>query len=135
MNPQDFLDAVGRRPVWQDDGLCAQTDPAAFYPELGESTRQAKQVCLACPVTAECLQYALEHQERFGVWGGTSERERRKLKPVRAKAPYIPPTPEQVAQVYELAATGLSQAKISAAVGVTIGTVKSLARAKRSEAA
>lgn len=64
---------------WMDDALCAQTDPEAFFPEKGGSTREAKQVCLACPVRAECLDHALDHEERFGIWGGLSERERRAL--------------------------------------------------------
>ncbi len=65
---------------WQDRALCAQTDPEAFFPEKGGSTREAKQVCRGCEVRAECLEYALEHDERFGIWGGLSERERRRLK-------------------------------------------------------
>jgi WhiB family redox-sensing transcriptional regulator len=65
---------------WQDRALCAQTDPEAFFPETGGSTREAKKVCRGCEVRAECLEYALEHDERFGIWGGMSERERRRLK-------------------------------------------------------
>jgi len=66
--------------AWQDRALCAQTDPEAFFPEKGGSTREAKRVCRSCEVRAECLEYALEHDERFGIWGGLSERERRRLK-------------------------------------------------------
>ncbi|GAB3048193.1 WhiB family transcriptional regulator [Sediminivirga luteola] len=65
---------------WQDEALCAQTDPEAFFPEKGGSTREAKQVCNSCEVKAQCLEYALANDERFGIWGGLSERERRKLK-------------------------------------------------------
>ena len=65
---------------WQERALCAQTDPEAFFPEKGGSTREAKKVCLGCEVRSECLEYALAHDERFGIWGGLSERERRKLK-------------------------------------------------------
>ena len=65
---------------WQDQALCAQTDPEAFFPEKGGSTREAKKVCLTCEVRQECLEYALGNDERFGIWGGLSERERRKLK-------------------------------------------------------
>ncbi|MFP3715051.1 WhiB family transcriptional regulator [Isoptericola variabilis] len=65
---------------WQERALCAQTDPEAFFPEKGGSTREAKKVCGSCEVRAECLEYALENDERFGIWGGLSERERRKLK-------------------------------------------------------
>lgn len=65
---------------WQERALCAQTDPEAFFPEKGGSTREAKKVCTGCEVRAECLEYALANDERFGIWGGLSERERRKLK-------------------------------------------------------
>lgn len=65
---------------WQDQALCAQTDPEAFFPEKGGSTREAKRVCSTCDVRSECLEYALANDERFGIWGGLSERERRKLK-------------------------------------------------------
>ena len=77
-----------RRPVadednalaWQSDALCAQTDPEAFFPEKGGSTRDAKKICATCEVRAQCLEYALQNDERFGIWGGLSERERRKLR-------------------------------------------------------
>jgi len=65
---------------WQERALCAQTDPEAFFPEKGGSTREAKKVCLGCDVRGDCLEYALDHDERFGIWGGLSERERRRLK-------------------------------------------------------
>jgi WhiB family redox-sensing transcriptional regulator len=65
---------------WQVDSLCAQTDPEAFFPEKGGSTREAKKICTSCEVRSQCLEYALENDERFGIWGGLSERERRKLR-------------------------------------------------------
>ncbi|TFB91065.1 MULTISPECIES: WhiB family transcriptional regulator [Cryobacterium] len=65
---------------WQSDSLCAQTDPEAFFPEKGGSTRDAKKICSSCEVKTQCLQYALANDERFGIWGGLSERERRKLR-------------------------------------------------------
>jgi len=65
---------------WQDRALCAETDPEAFFPEKGGSTREAKRICNSCEVRRQCLEYALTHDERFGIWGGLSERERRKLK-------------------------------------------------------
>jgi WhiB family redox-sensing transcriptional regulator len=66
--------------AWQTDSLCAQTDPEAFFPEKGGSTRDAKKICTSCEVKTECLEYALANDERFGIWGGLSERERRKLR-------------------------------------------------------
>ena len=67
-------------PDWQERALCAQTDPEAFFPEKGGSTREAKRICSGCDVRAECLEYALTNDERFGIWGGLSERERRRLR-------------------------------------------------------
>jgi WhiB family transcriptional regulator, redox-sensing transcriptional regulator len=64
---------------WMAGALCAQADPEAWFPEKGESTRLAKVICRRCPVKAPCLEYALARNERFGVWGGLSERERREL--------------------------------------------------------
>ncbi|WP_202915795.1 WhiB family transcriptional regulator [Mycolicibacterium sp. CBMA 234] len=65
---------------WQERALCAQTDPEAFFPEKGGSTREAKRICQGCEVRDACLDYALAHDERFGIWGGLSERERRRIK-------------------------------------------------------
>ena len=65
---------------WEDKALCSQTDPEAFFPEKGGSTREAKRICLGCEVVNQCLNYALDHDERFGIWGGKSERERRQMK-------------------------------------------------------
>lgn len=64
---------------WIEKALCAQIDPDLWFPEKGGSTREAKKMCLSCEVRAECLEIALENEERFGIWGGLSERERRRL--------------------------------------------------------
>ncbi len=79
---EPFGEAVGdaEEPDWHERALCAQTDPEAFFPEKGGSTREAKRICSGCEVRAECLEYALAHDERFGIWGGLSERERRRLR-------------------------------------------------------
>jgi WhiB family redox-sensing transcriptional regulator len=66
--------------TWQLDALCAETDPESFFPDKGGSTREAKRVCTGCAVRTECLEYALSNDERFGIWGGLSERERRRVR-------------------------------------------------------
>ena len=71
---------VLRALAWQKRALCRGTDPDAFFPEQGGSTREAKRVCGGCEVRLDCLKYALEYDERFGIWGGLGERERRKIK-------------------------------------------------------
>jgi len=73
-------------PAWMADALCAQTDPEAFFPPKGGTVSHAKKVCATCPVRAECLAWALETDERFGYWGGKTERERRKLRQAREAA-------------------------------------------------
>lgn len=65
---------------WQEQSLCAYVDPDVFFPEKGGSSREAKRICAQCTVQVECLEYALANDERFGIWGGLSERERRRLK-------------------------------------------------------
>jgi WhiB family transcriptional regulator, redox-sensing transcriptional regulator len=65
---------------WAGEAKCLQAEPDTFFPEKGGSTREAKRICGGCQVRDECLEYALANDERFGIWGGLSERERRKLK-------------------------------------------------------
>src|SRR5699024_2407152 len=80
---------------WQEHALCAQTDPEAVFPEKGGSTREAKKGCVSCEVRAECLEYALEHDERFVIWGGLSELERHTLK----RREVSPPRPLNYRQI------------------------------------
>jgi WhiB family transcriptional regulator, redox-sensing transcriptional regulator len=75
----DLLPTLPAPEPWMYDGLCAQVDPDLWYPDKGGSTGDAKRICAGCPVKFECLEYALDHAERHGVWGGLSERQRRKL--------------------------------------------------------
>ena len=90
MNVTDFIqfvqgetaDDTGQR--WQERANCLGVDPDLFFPERGASTREAKAVCRGCEVRVECLEYALAHGEKFGIWGGLSERERRRVRRQRA---------------------------------------------------
>ena len=70
-------------PAFMDLGSCRGMDPDIFFPDRGESLTPAKTICADCIVRDECLEYALDNRERFGVWGGTSERERRRLRRAR----------------------------------------------------
>lgn len=69
---------------WQENANCLGVDPDLFFPERGASTREAKAVCRGCEVRVECLEYALAYGEKFGIWGGLSERERRRVRRQRA---------------------------------------------------
>lgn len=64
---------------WREKALCQEIGGDEWFPEKGGSTREAKKICLACEVSDKCLAYALKHDERHGIWGGYSERERRRL--------------------------------------------------------
>ena len=69
---------------WQAQANCMGVDPDLFFPERGASTREAKEVCRGCVVREDCLEFALANGEKFGIWGGMSERERRRLRRARA---------------------------------------------------
>tara|TARA_Y100001951_G_C11277693_1_gene263077 strand:- start:837 stop:1124 length:288 start_codon:yes stop_codon:yes gene_type:complete len=68
---------------WQEDANCKDKDPDLFFPNRGASTRKAKEICNACEVQEYCLEYAIVNAEKFGIWGGLSERERRKIRKER----------------------------------------------------
>ena len=71
---------------WQDHANCLGVDPDLFFPERGASTREAKEVCRGCVVREDCLEYAIVNAEKFGIWGGLSERERRRIRRARSGA-------------------------------------------------
>jgi len=122
MSGPDFVNIVAP-PEWMAGGLCAEVDPELFYPEGGESNRDAKRICGGCEVRPECLAYALAHRERFGVWGGTTVRERRRMhRPVvkRGPGPRRPDKREGV--VRQLAAT-LTDPEIAVRLGCSARTV------------
>ena len=83
--------AIGLPPIedevpWEAFALCAQVDPEMFFPDKGQSSAPAKRVCMGCEVRIECLEDALQKGERYGVRGGKSERQRRKIKSDRRRA-------------------------------------------------
>lgn len=70
---------------WRTRAECRDLDPELFFIERHESAEEAKRVCARCPVRAECLDYALVTRQRFGIWGGMGERQRRQLYRSRAR--------------------------------------------------
>ena len=78
-------------PAWQQQAECLHhAGHVDFFPARGESVRDAKAVCTICPVKSECLEYALQHRIEQGVWGGASERERRRILRQRRRAGAVP---------------------------------------------
>lgn len=67
-------------PEWVKQALCAEVDPIIFFPERGDKTEDAKKICKVCDVRSKCLAYSLTNNERFGIWGGHTEHDRRKLR-------------------------------------------------------
>jgi WhiB family redox-sensing transcriptional regulator len=65
--------------AWMARGNCRLYPPATFFPSDGVGVDKARAICAGCPVSHECLEYALEHRIDHGVWGGCSERERRRI--------------------------------------------------------
>ena len=68
------------RPSWFDRAECKYLDTSLMFPERGATVKDAKATCMSCAVREECLEYALSNAEKFGVWGGKSERERRVMR-------------------------------------------------------
>lgn len=83
-NRADVDDGCEDERSWQRLANCMGVDPDLFFPERGVSTREAKEVCRGCVVRSDCLDYALANGEKFGIWGGMSERERRTVRRARA---------------------------------------------------
>lgn len=69
---------------WQDGTPCSSVVPDIWFPEKGESALPAKLICAGCDVREQCLQWALDNGEKFGIWGGKSELERRRMVKERA---------------------------------------------------
>jgi WhiB family redox-sensing transcriptional regulator len=71
---------------WRAQSNCRGVDPAVFFPERGEPTGEAKRICASCVVRDQCLEWALANGERYGIWGGLSGRERRRMRQKRRQA-------------------------------------------------
>jgi hypothetical protein len=117
--------------AWALQAECAGMDPALFFPERGESTSEAKAVCRRCPVAAECLAYGMANRERFGIWGGKSERERRALRR-GGRAPTYPVATE--ADIVRLYAEGWTQVDLADEYGIGQSTVSDILHRARGAA-
>jgi WhiB family transcriptional regulator, redox-sensing transcriptional regulator len=71
---------------WRQSAACRGVDPDVFYPVSDEDADAARSVCAQCNVRQACLEYALVNRERDGVWGGATERERRRILRQRRKS-------------------------------------------------
>lgn len=96
----DYIETHGSSPLidvdvkpleWRENARCRVVDPETFFPRQGQPATIAKMVCASCAVRDACLSYALEANEKFGVWGGTTEHERRQLRKERGLAKVFGP--------------------------------------------
>lgn len=110
---------------WQAQGRCRETDPEIFFPEAGVPQLEALRICRGCEVRTQCLDYALEHGER-GVWGGTNDADRRRMRQTERTAQIVPLDPikaDRDATIRRLTEEGFSAAQIAKRVGCTPRTV------------
>lgn len=80
------IEAADEATNWFDLGACRGLEAAIFYPDDEESAESAKAVCSTCDVAPDCLEHALTHREKAGVWGGATERDRRRIVRQRRKS-------------------------------------------------
>ncbi len=78
--PRRTKDMGNMNDKWRDDALCAQVGGDLWFPEKGGSVMDARKICAQCPVAEQCLQYALDTNQRDGIYGGTTPMQRRALR-------------------------------------------------------
>ena len=83
LESEAYIDRSGLPNDWAKDANCKGLDPNMFHTGRGESTREALAVCVGCVVVNECLHYALSNSIKVGIWGATTERQRRKMRKER----------------------------------------------------
>ena len=109
---------------WMTDGNCLEVDPDLFFPGKNDNARKPKEVCAACPVAAQCLQYAIDNEFDDGIWGGLNGRERRKL----ANRPKNPVREKYADKVNALRGEGMSNSEIGRELDIPRTTVAYLLR-------
>jgi WhiB family redox-sensing transcriptional regulator len=117
---------------WRDQGLCAQVDPELWFPEKGgDIGANAKRVCAACPVVAECLEYAVTTFQRYGVWGGKSDAQLVRIRVQRGIANPAASNRVPVDEVYRLSDLGWQAKTIAVEVGAHVDTVRRVLKQRR----
>ena len=79
-DPWEYLEQLTRRPAWQSQSACRGTGPDSFFPARGASLRATRVLCASCRVRSDCLAEALADPDLAGVWAGTTDRERRRIR-------------------------------------------------------
>lgn len=131
---------------WMDDARCLDADPDTFFPDKGGSTREAKRICDRCTVREDCLAYAMANEERYGIWGGMSERERRRLRRIANARPtpaapgngHRRPEPDRTAdrdrQIVDAIDSGVNPARVADRHDLELADIYRAIRRVRQEA-
>ncbi|QXV62916.1 WhiB family transcriptional regulator [Amycolatopsis sp. TNS106] len=128
--------AERQKPRWHDDALCAETDPELFFPDDDDDAVDAKRICARCEVRAQCLMYALEADERTGVWGGVSAGERNRIIDSLSDLQLTPAQArkhERDATIVTMTGRGMRAPTIAARIGVTDRTVYRVLKRHRAQ--
>ena len=80
VSPLLMFNLTNEQAEWAPRGACRGMDPGTFFPDRGQNVGHVKAICHTCEVEKECLDYAVTSRQVFGIWGGTSERERRNMR-------------------------------------------------------
>lgn len=122
--------------TWRDDTPCSQVDPELWFPEKGRQAREAMAICGSCDVRRQCLEYALTHHET-GIWGGTTERERMRMRNAKPGQPTLYNAHREVrnATIHRLTEAGMTTAEVAEHAGCDERTVVRVRVAARKEAA
>lgn len=109
-----------QRPTWQADANCRGVDPDLFFPDgPGLDAQVAREICSDCPVRGDCLDYAIDHGERFGIWGGLNDPERRAVR----RRSLTTASDDRRRQVIAMAADGIARTDIARELGISRRTV------------
>lgn len=73
-------DSKSSSEAWMLEGICRNIDPDLWFPDAGGSTRAPISMCQRCPVKQRCLDYAMDNEIEYGVWGGTSNKQRKAMR-------------------------------------------------------
>lgn len=129
MTTDDLIGFAYEREDWTKAAACKGMSADAFFPSRGEETRTIKAICHGCPVIDDCLDYALRTGQKFDIWGGKSERERRHLRRVNGNGPAVDIARYQRAADIAIAAHRAGQVPsvaVSDALGVTVETARGI---------
>ena len=123
---------VGQEPDWKIEGLCNEVGTELFYPPNDDpDTERAKRICKRCTVIDQCLEYALKNNEPYGVWGGKTPAQRRRMRSAQRVHRRVETVKARQSEALRLSRSGLSAPQVAERMGVTARTVERWKSANR----